>query len=76
MQQCIKHTFAADDRLRPVKIEVNGRKNRRFVVVLGEDCRQMRIFDLDYKEGETVPGQRSGTTSPSHDDDDDEMMKE
>jgi anaphase-promoting complex subunit 4 len=48
----ISHTFGPDDRLLPAKLEVNGKKNRRFVVVLGEDGRQMRIFDLDYSEGD------------------------
>jgi hypothetical protein len=48
----IKHTFAPDDMLKPLKIEVNGRKNRRFVVVVGEDLRQLRILDLDFNEGD------------------------
>jgi len=47
----IKHTFTANDRLKPLKIEVNGRKDRRFVLVVGEDLRQLRILDLDFKEG-------------------------
>ena len=70
LQQFIKHTFGPDDRLQPAKIEVNGRKNRRFVVVLGEDGRQMRILDLDYREGdEKVARALMG----GNDDGDDEM---
>jgi anaphase-promoting complex subunit 4 len=51
-----KHTFAAEDRFKPLNIEVNGRKNRRFVTVIAEDLRYLRIFDLDFKEedGEAV----------------------
>jgi anaphase-promoting complex subunit 4 len=51
-RSCIKHTFAPEDMFKPLKIEVNGRKTRRFVVVVGEDLRQLRILDLDFTEGE------------------------
>jgi anaphase-promoting complex subunit 4 len=76
VQQCIKHTFAPDDRLKPAKIEVNGRKNRRFMVVLGEDCRQMRILDLDFKESDVAPKRADNGVKhgDGHDDHDDEMM--
>ena len=52
MRQYIKHTFEPNDRLKAAKIEVNARKNRRVVIVLGEDGRQMRILDIDYKAGD------------------------
>jgi anaphase-promoting complex subunit 4 len=41
------HTFHLDkDSFTPVRIEINGRKNRRTCVVMGEDQRQVRIYDL------------------------------
>jgi hypothetical protein len=50
----VRHTFNPEDMLKPLKIEINGRKNRRFVVVVGEDLRQLRILDLDFSEGDEV----------------------
>ncbi|TID17887.1 hypothetical protein E6O75_ATG10532 [Venturia nashicola] len=50
----IKHTFGPEDMLKPLKIEINGRQNRRFVVVVGDDLRQLRILDLDYSEGDEL----------------------
>ncbi|KAK3082084.1 hypothetical protein LTS18_005070 [Coniosporium uncinatum] len=46
------HTFDATDIFKPVRIEINGRKEQQSVVVLGENCRHYRIFtfkagDLD-----------------------------
>lgn len=71
LQQYIKHTFEPGDQLKPAKIEVNGRKNRRFVVVLGEDCRQMRILDLDFRAGDEKAGRAE---QGAKDDGDDEMV--
>jgi anaphase-promoting complex subunit 4 len=73
MQQYIKHTFASGDWLKPSKFEVNGRKNRRFVIVLGEDCRQMRIFDLDFKEANTSSDRTNGRSEEGYGD---EMMND
>jgi len=50
LQSYTKHVFATSDDFKPTKIEVNGRKNRRICVVLGEDGRQMKIFDLDFND--------------------------
>jgi hypothetical protein len=55
LQQYIKHKFEPNERFKPAKIEVNDRKNRRVVIVLGEDGRQVRILDLDYNEGDERP---------------------
>lgn len=38
--------------LKPLRMEINGRQNRRYVVVVGEDLRQLRILDLDFSEGD------------------------
>ena len=54
MERYTKHTFGPNDRLKPARIEINARKNRRAVVVLGEDGRQMRVLDLDYKAGDEI----------------------
>jgi len=48
LQPHTKHVFAGSDGFKPAKIEINGRKNRRICVVLGEDGRQMKIYDLDF----------------------------
>lgn len=45
----VKYVFNTTDSFKPAKIEVNGRKNRRICVVLSEDGRHMRIYDLDFK---------------------------
>lgn len=50
LQPYTKHVFATSGGFKPAKIEVNGRKNRRICVVLGEDGRQMRIHDLDFND--------------------------
>jgi anaphase-promoting complex subunit 4 len=52
MSPFIQHTFPAEERFKPLQIEVNGRKNRRFVAVIAEDLRHLRIFDLDFKAEE------------------------
>jgi anaphase-promoting complex subunit 4 len=49
MKSFIVHTFPPEERFKPLRIEVNGRKHRRFVTVIAEDLRYLRIFDLDYK---------------------------
>jgi anaphase-promoting complex subunit 4 len=54
MERMIVHTFPPEDRFKPLRIEVNGRKNRRFVAVIAEDLRHLRIFDLDFKEEDEV----------------------
>ncbi|KAK7717006.1 hypothetical protein SLS57_006413 [Botryosphaeria dothidea] len=51
----VKHVFPASERFTPIKIDVNGRKDRRVVCVLGDDLKHYKIYDLDYdsgKEGE------------------------
>ncbi|QDS77693.1 hypothetical protein FKW77_003762 [Venturia effusa] len=50
----IRHTFGPEDMLKPLKIEINGRQDRRFIVVVGDDLRQLRILDLDYSEGDEL----------------------
>ncbi|KAF1811483.1 hypothetical protein P152DRAFT_515037 [Eremomyces bilateralis CBS 781.70] len=47
-ERFIKHKFNENERFRPLKMEVNGRKNRRVLCVVGEDLRQYRILDLDF----------------------------
>ncbi|KAK8182382.1 anaphase-promoting complex, cyclosome, subunit 4-domain-containing protein [Phyllosticta citribraziliensis] len=44
----VKHVFRAGDHFVPLRLEVNGRKDRRIVCVLGEDLKHYKIFDLDY----------------------------
>lgn len=51
IQPYINHVFPTTEAFKPAKIEVNGRKNRRVCVVLSEDGRHMRIYDLDFKAG-------------------------
>ncbi|KAF2423806.1 hypothetical protein EJ08DRAFT_700920 [Tothia fuscella] len=56
----VQHTFSEEDRFKPLKIEVNGRKERRFVTVVAEDLRYLRVFDLDFREdkfGEALGGE-------------------
>lgn len=48
LQPYIRHTFAASDRFKPSRLEINGRKDRRVICVLAEDLRYYRIFDLDF----------------------------
>ena len=42
-----RHVF--EGRFTPLKLVVNGRKNRRVVVVLGSDRKHYRVLDLDFK---------------------------
>ena len=50
LQSYTKHVFSTSDGFKPAKIEVNGRKNRRICVVLGEDGQEMKIYDLDFND--------------------------
>jgi len=52
LQPYIRHTFAASDRFKPLKLEINGRRDRRVVCVLAEDLKHYRIFDLDFAGNE------------------------
>ncbi|KAE9966098.1 hypothetical protein BLS_007224 [Venturia inaequalis] len=63
----VRHTFGPEDMLKPLKIEINGRQNRRFVVVVGDDLRQLRILDLDYSEGDEL-AERARTRNKDGDD--------
>lgn len=56
LQPFVRHTFAASDRFKPLRLEINGRKGRRVVCVLAEDLRHYRIFDLDFAGGEAGEG--------------------
>lgn len=47
------HAFSADSRFRPVHLNVNGRKDRRVVCVLGDDLKHYKLFDLDSVEGDS-----------------------
>ncbi|KAL1650708.1 hypothetical protein SLS58_000826 [Diplodia intermedia] len=51
----VKHVFPSSERFTPAKIDINGRKDRRVVCVLGNDLKHYKVYDLDYdieKEGE------------------------
>lgn len=44
------HTFSHDrDSFVPVRMELNGRRSRRTCVIIGEDKKQVRIYDLGTK---------------------------
>lgn len=60
LQPYTKRVFATSDGFKPAKIEVNGRKNRRICVVLGEDGRQMRIYDLDFNDDDSADVEEMG----------------
>ena len=66
IEEYTKHVFETSDRFQPARIEVNSRNNRRFVVVLGEDCRQMKILDLDFEARQVnsyeLDGQETGVS--------------
>ncbi|KAF2104344.1 hypothetical protein NA57DRAFT_70554 [Rhizodiscina lignyota] len=47
------HAFSADSRFRPVHLNVNGRRDRRVVCVLGDDLKHYKVFDLDTAEGDS-----------------------
>lgn len=42
-----RHVF--EGRFTPLKLVVNGRKNRRVIVVLGSDRKHYRVLDMDFK---------------------------
>lgn len=48
MQQCTIHVFEREGRFTPAKLVVNGRKERRVVVVLARDGKHYRVLDMDY----------------------------
>lgn len=41
------HAFEREERFRPERLVVNGRRERRVVVVLARDGRHYRVLDLD-----------------------------
>jgi anaphase-promoting complex subunit 4 len=45
-----KHKFSLDGSFLPKHFEVNGRKDRRLCVMIGQDLRQFGVFDLDSSE--------------------------
>ncbi|EKG12239.1 hypothetical protein MPH_10646 [Macrophomina phaseolina MS6] len=47
----VRHVFPASERFTPLKIDVNGRKDRRVVCVLSDDLKHYKIYDLDYESG-------------------------
>ncbi|EOD47257.1 putative anaphase-promoting complex component cut20 apc4 protein [Neofusicoccum parvum UCRNP2] len=55
-QPLVRHVFPASERFAPVKIDVNGRKDRRVVCVLGDDLKHYKIYDLDYESGKEGEG--------------------
>ncbi|KAK8233790.1 anaphase-promoting complex, cyclosome, subunit 4-domain-containing protein [Phyllosticta capitalensis] len=57
----VKHVFPAGDHFVPLRLEVNGRKDRRIICILGEDLRHYKIFDLDY--GAQRDGDGDGDTT-------------
>ncbi len=55
----LQHSFKPDDIWTPERLEVNGRRGRRAVCVLGTDRIHYKIFDLDSvsnKEDESDEG--------------------
>ncbi|KAF2085557.1 hypothetical protein K490DRAFT_46593 [Saccharata proteae CBS 121410] len=64
----VKHVFPASERFSPIKIDVNGRKDRRVVCVLGDDLKHFKVYDLDY-EGEGLEGDVTFTTLRGGDED-------
>jgi hypothetical protein len=46
VEKYTRHVF--DGRFTPLKLVVNGRKDRRVIVVLGSDRKHYRILDMDY----------------------------
>lgn len=48
------HVFAANSRFKPERIEINGRKDRRLIWVLGNESRQYKVFDLDNQAEEVI----------------------
>lgn len=77
MRKHTRHVF--EGRFSPLKLVVNGRKNRRVVVVLGRDRKHYRVLDLDFRkrkekgEEEGFEGVSSDESGEGSGDDDVEM---
>lgn len=54
IEEHTRHVF--EGRFTPLKLVVNGRRDRRVVVVLGSDRKHYRVLDLDYTEGKGDDG--------------------
>jgi len=52
--ESIKHVFPLDQGFDPVRIEVNGRKNRRTCIAIGSDSKSFYILDLEYSEDDAT----------------------
>lgn len=62
IQPHIKHIFPSTERFTPIKMDVNGRQDRRVVCVIGEDRRHYKIFDLDHSAEEEQASFATGAT--------------
>lgn len=49
-----RHIFPTTLRFKPTALEINGRKDRRTIYVLGEDRRHYKILDLDNRDDATA----------------------
>jgi hypothetical protein len=47
LEKYTRHVINATESFEPRLLEINGRENRRSCVVVGEDGRQIRIYDLE-----------------------------
>lgn len=47
MDHLVQHTFLTDLLWTPERIEINGRRGRRIICVVGKDKARYRIHDLD-----------------------------
>jgi anaphase-promoting complex subunit 4 len=53
----VKQTFRhRQNAFRPVKLQVTGRKHRRVCVILADDQKQVRIYDLSESANGAIPG--------------------
>ncbi|KAF2143445.1 uncharacterized protein K452DRAFT_248016 [Aplosporella prunicola CBS 121167] len=59
----VRHVFPAGERFTPLRIDVNGRKDRRVVCVVGDDLKHYKIYDLDYESGKEGEGEGEGDTT-------------
>ena len=69
----LRHTFGKNSGFAPERLEVNGRKGRRVVCVLGQDRLHYKIFDLDSSAEEdsgNEEGEESAGNEGGNDDDD------
>lgn len=63
MDQLVQHTFPTDLVWAPERIEINGRRGRRIICVVGKDKARYRIHDLDsVHEAEEAREDRSDET--------------